>query len=288
MKTKRHIIRIDEELCNGCGVCIDGCHEGALQLIDGKARMISELYCDGLGACIGECPVGAITIEEREAEPYDELAVMERIAPKGEATVLAHLKHLKDHGETEYARQGIEYIHKNNSDIDLNKIEMVLQDEKPKMACGCPGSMARSFKAPAQGFGIAASSQPLVSQLTQWPVQLHLLNPQAGYFRGADVVLAADCAAYAFPDFHNRFIRNHTLAIACPKLDSNKEEYVRKMIDMIDSAEINTLTVVIMEVPCCGGLVQLARMASEQAQRKVPVKVVVIGVQGEIKEENWI
>ena len=132
------------------------------------------------------------------------------------------------------------------------------------------------------------TSQPLVSQLTQWPVQLHLLNPQAGYFRGADVVLAADCAAYAYSDFHNRFIRNHTLAIACPKLDSNKEEYVKKMIDMIDSAEINTLTVVIMEVPCCGGLVSLARMASEQAQRKVPVKVVVIGVQGEIKDERWI
>ena len=288
MKTKRQIIRIDEDLCNGCGACVDGCHEGALQLIDGKARMVSELYCDGLGACIGECPVGAITIEEHEAEPYDEFAVMERIIPKGGATVLAHLKHLKDYGETAYVRQGIEYIRKNNSDIDLSKLEMELQNEKPKMACGCPGSMARSFKAPVQEFGIATSSQPLVSQLTQWPVQLHLLNPHAGYFRGADVVMAADCTAYAYSDFHNRFILNHTLAIACPKLDSNKEEYVKKIIDMIDSAEINTLTVIIMEVPCCGGLVQLAQMASEQAQRKVPVKVVVIGVQGEIKEENWI
>jgi len=288
MKTKRQIIRIDEELCNGCGNCIDGCHEGALQLIDGKARMVSELYCDGLGACIGECPVGAIIIEEREAEPYDEIAVMEQISTKGETTVLAHLKHLKDHGETEYVRQGVEYIHKNGLDIDLGKLEVELQDEKTEMVCGCPGSMARSFKAPAQGGGIAVSSQPLVSQLTQWPVQLHLLNPQAGYFRGADVVLAADCTAYSYADFHNRFIRNHTLAIACPKLDSNKEEYVEKITDMIDSAEINTLTVVIMEVPCCGGLVHLARMAIEQAQRKIPIRVVTIGVQGEIKDENWV
>ena len=284
MKTKRQIIKIDEKLCNGCGACIDGCHEGALQLIDGKARMVSELYCDGLGACIGECPVGAITVEEREAEPYDEIAVMERISPKGEATVLAHLKHLKDHGEIEYLQQGIEYIRKSNLEIGLNQLGMESQNEKPKMACGCPGSMERSFAAYAmQGKGVAVTSQ-----LTQWPVQLHLLNSQAGYFCGADVVLAADCAAYAYADFHNRFIRNHTLAIACPKLDSNKESYIEKIIDMIELAQINTLTVAIMEVPCCRGLVQLARMASEQAQRKVPIKIVIIGIQGEIKYENWI
>jgi MinD superfamily P-loop ATPase len=119
MKTKRQIIKIDEELCSGCGNCIDGCHEGALQLIDGKARMISDLYCDGLGACIGDCPVGATSFEEREAEPYDEIAVMERISPKGEATIFAHLKHLKDHGEREYVRQGVEYIRKHISTTAL-------------------------------------------------------------------------------------------------------------------------------------------------------------------------
>lgn len=286
MKTKRQIIKIDEELCNGCGACIDGCHEGALQLIDGKARMVSELYCDGLGACIGECPLGAITIEEREAEPYNEIAVMERISPKGAKTILAHLKHLKEHGETGYFQQGIEYIRKNNIEVDLSELATE-QSEKNKIPCGCPGSVERTFRVPStQGLGIA--TQPSVSQLAQWPVQLHLLNPQAGYFRGADVVLAADCTAYAYADFHNSFIRNHTLAIACPKLDSNKESYISKITDMIDSAKINTLTVVIMEVPCCGGLLQLARMAAENATRKVPIKAIVIGVEGNIKDEKWI
>lgn len=288
---KRQIIKIDEELCNGCGACIDGCHEGALQLIDGKARIISDLYCDGLGACIGDCPVGAISFEEREAEPYDENAVMERISTKGEATILAHLKHLKDHGEDAYVQQGIEYIRKHNLPVDMDVLMKELngntdvhEEVEPRMACGCPSSMERTFAAPAlQRADIAP-----VSQLGQWPVQLHLLNPQAGYFRGADVLLAADCTAYAYADFHNRFIRNHTLAIACPKLDSNKEVYVSKITDMIDTARINTLTVVVMEVPCCGGLVQLAKMATEQAGRKVPVKVIVIGVEGEIKDEKWI
>lgn len=325
MKSKRKIIRIDEELCNGCGACIKGCHEGALQLIEGKARMVSELYCDGLGACIGQCPVGAITIEEREAESYDETAVMERISPKSAATVLAHLNHLKAHGETLYLQQGIEYIRKHGMDIDTSGLAP--GEEKPKMACGCPGSMERSFSpALSQRFGATAVSGatgianlsglsigtpglsaatshglggtapafaaavpgPMASQLTQWPVQLHLLNPQAGYFQGADVLLAADCAAYAYADFHNRFIRNHTLAIACPKLDNNKESYIAKITDVIDSARINTLTVVIMEVPCCGGLLQIARAGAERAVRKVPVKVVVIGVQGGIKEEHWV
>ena len=288
MKTKRQVIRIDESLCNGCGACIDGCHEGALQLIDGKARMVSELYCDGLGACIGECPVGAITIEERETEPYNENAVMERISSKGEATVLAHLKHLKEHGEMEYLRQGIEFIRKHDLPFDLGDLTTENRKETPKPASGCPGSMARSFETPRQESGVAPSSQPLASQLAQWPVQLHLLNPQAGYFRGADVVLAADCAAYAFADFHNRFIRNHILAIACPKLDSNKETYIAKITDMIDSAQINSLTVVIMEVPCCSGLVQLARIAAERAARKVPMKVVIIGLQGEIVDEKSV
>lgn len=289
MRAKRKIIRIDEELCNGCGACIDGCHEGALQLIDGKARMVSELFCDGLGACIGECPVGAITIEERDAEPYDENAVMERISPKGETTILAHLKHLKEHGETLYLQQGLDYLKMHNIKIDMSGIEAKQSEDKPKVACGCPGSMERTFTIISpQSTGASPNIQPMASELRQWPVQLHLLNPQANYFKGADVVLAADCTAYAYADFHNRFIRSHTLAIACPKLDSNKEAYIAKLTDMVDLAQINTLTVVIMEVPCCGGLAQLARMAAEQASRKVPVKVVVVGVEGNIKDERWI
>ena len=161
---KRNVIKIDENLCNGCGNCVSGCHEGALQLIDGKAVMISDLYCDGLGACIGECPVGAISFEEREAAPYDEVAVMERLVPKGEAVVLAHLKHLKDHNEKEWVQQGVEYLKEHNIDFDLTQIgiggdcgcsgksmETTPAAEKP-LACGCPGSMAREIKRPQAGF----------------------------------------------------------------------------------------------------------------------------------------
>lgn len=282
---KRTVIKIDEELCNGCGICVNGCHEGALQLIDGKARMISDLYCDGLGACIGDCPVGAIDFEEREAEPYDEIAVMERLVPKGEKTMRAHLLHLKEHNETALLAQGLRYLEEHNIEIDMD----IENNNEQNSDCGqafsaCPGSREMSF-APVKPV-VPIGSTP--SQLRQWPVQLHLLNPQAGYFRGADVVLAADCTAYAYGGFHDRFLRNRILAIACPKLDSNKEVYVSKIADMIDGAQINTLTVVIMEVPCCGGLLQLVKMALEQASNKVPVKKVVIGIEGEIVEDNWI
>lgn len=282
---KRTVIKIDEELCNGCGICVNGCHEGALQLIDGKARMISDLYCDGLGACIGDCPVGAIDFEEREAEPYDEIAVMERLVPKGEKTIRAHLLHLKEHNETALLAQGLRYLEEHNIEIDMD----IENNNEQNSDCGqafsaCPGSREMSF-APVKPV-VPIGSTP--SQLRQWPVQLHLLNPQAGYFRGADVVLAADCTAYAYGGFHDRFLRNRILAIACPKLDSNKEVYVSKIADMIDGAQINTLTVVIMEVPCCGGLLQLVKMALEQASIKVPVKKVVIGIEGEIVEDNWI
>lgn len=318
MKAKRNIIKIDEALCNGCGSCVEGCHEGALQMIDGKARIVSELYCDGLGACIGDCPVGAITLETREAEPYDEIAVMERIVPKGEATILAHLKHLKDHGEKQYLQQGVQYLQEKKIDIDLSSIKcssnkygneaasIIASDSSfkynasnPPFACGCPGSMERSLvkENPATLAGSPQTIQNIrpddpspavTSQLSHWPVQLHLLNPHAGFFQGADIVLAADCTAYAYAGFHHRFLRNHALAIACPKLDSNKESYIAKIIEMIDTARINTLTTIIMEVPCCGGLLQLVKMAAEQASRKVPIKKVVISLQGEIKEECWI
>ncbi|MDL2265513.1 4Fe-4S binding protein [Parabacteroides sp. OttesenSCG-928-G07] len=282
---KRTIIKINEELCNGCGICVNGCHEGALQLIDGKARMISDLYCDGLGACIGDCPVGAIDFEEREAEPYDEIAVMERLVPKGEKTIRAHLLHLKDHNETALLAQGLRYLEEHNIKIDMD----IENNNERNSDCGqafsaCPGSREMSF-APVKPVAPTGNTP---SQLRQWPVQLHLLNPQAGYLRGADVVLAADCTAYAYGGFHDRFLRNRTLAIACPKLDSNKEVYVSKLADMIDGAQINTLTVVIMEVPCCGGLLQLVKIALEQASNKVPVKKVIIGIEGEIVEENWI
>lgn len=280
---KRTIIKIDEQLCNGCGACVKGCHEGALQMIDGKAVIVSELYCDGLGACLGECPVGAIELEEREAQPYDEMAVMERLVPKGEKVILAHLNHLRQHGETELLEQGLGYLKTQGIKLDSEPIE---RTESPKLACGCPGSMARSL-APLAGDLHTAATSPC-SELRQFPVQLHLLNPQAPFFQGANLLLAADCTAFASGEFHNRFLKGKMLAIACPKLDTNIQNYITKLKELIDVSRIDTLTVLIMEVPCCGGLLRIAETAREQAQRHIPIKVIVLTVRGEIKSEEWI
>lgn len=280
---KRTIIKIDEDKCNGCGLCVDGCHEGALQIIDGKARMVSDLFCDGLGACIGECPVGAIELEEREAKPYDEYAVMDRISPKGEKTIRAHLLHLKDHKELEYLKQGLNYLREYNIQIDVTGLEHENAEHGKRFAC--PGKKELFFETKAQA---SASTVEIPSQLQQWPVQLHLLNPEASYLKNADVVLAADCTAFAYGDFHNRFLKNRRLAIACSKLDSDKESYIEKLVAMIDRSIINTLTVVIMEVPCCSGLHQLAQQALSQAKRKIPIKKITISLQGDILQEKWM
>lgn len=286
---KRTIIKIDEELCNGCGLCVSGCHEGALQLIDGKARMISELYCDGLGACIGDCPEGAIELEEREAEAYDEIKTMERMLEKGETTIKAHLKHLIDHKQDEYVNQAFEFLKLNNINIELN--QMNTNQEKHQHAehgqCGCPGSATQDFRA-SKSESAATANVEINSELAQWPVQLHLLNPQAPYFQKADVLLAADCTAFAVGNFHGKFLKGKSLAIACPKLDSNMEIYEEKLAAMIDLAKINTLQVLIMQVPCCGGLLQIAKNAAAKASRKIPVKATVISLQGETLQEDWV
>lgn len=306
---KRTIIKIDEDLCNGCGLCVEGCHEGALQMIDGKARMISDLYCDGLGACIPECPVGAITLEEREAEPYDEIKVMEKISPKGEATVIAHLNHLIDHNQHEFVEQGIQYIKDNKLNIDLNKLKnnqsngtMEVKENQHETATkttmagqamhghggGCPGSKMMNFSAAERPATSDETATGQASELRQWPVQLHLLNPQAPYFQDADVLLAADCVAFSMGNFHSKYLKGKGLAIACPKLDQGKDVYIEKLVAMINHARVNTLTVMIMEVPCCTGLIQMAKMAVSQASRKVPVKAITVGLDGEIRKEEWI
>lgn len=279
---KRTVIKIDENLCNGCGNCVEGCHEGALQLIDGKAVMVSELYCDGLGACIGDCPVGAIELIEKEAEPYNEIAVMERISPKGEKVVLAHLTHLKNHGEIEWFNQGVEWCAKNNFKIDLSEVK------QEKMACGCPGSMERDFRDMKVVDTAAKMVVSGMSELRQWPVQLHLLNPMAGYFQSADVLLASDCSGFTHGSFHSEFLKNKILAIACPKLDSNTQSYAEKLTSMIDDSKINTLTVLMMEVPCCGGLLQIAKNAREKASRNIPIKAITISIKGEVLNEVWV
>lgn len=280
---KRKIIKIDDKKCNGCGLCIPNCPEGALRIIDGKARLVSDLFCDGLGACIGHCPEGAITFEEREAEPYDEKKVMENIVEQGEATIKAHLDHLKDHGETEFLKQAMEVVKEKK--IKINNVEEDKSDVDTMQFSGCPGSRVLDFSGPEES---VVEEGERVSQLRQWPIQLHLVPPTTPYFQGRDVVLAADCVAYTLADFHKDHLNGKSLAIACPKLDSDQDVYVEKITAMIDQAEINTLTVMTMEVSCCAGLLHIARKSAEKAGRKIPVKHIVVSIKGEILKEEWV
>jgi Fe-S-cluster-containing hydrogenase component 2 len=234
----REIIRIDEERCDGCGLCIPACAEGAIALVDGKARLVSEVLCDGLGACLGHCPQGAITVERAEAAAFDEAAVTRHLGKPAarEAHTVAF--------------------------------------------AACPGSRELSFESAAPRAGGDETARP--TALRQWPVQLHLLSPDAPHFRGADVLLAADCVAYAVGDFHRDHLAGVSLAIACPKLDTHQDVYLRKLVALIDDAAIASLTVMVMEVPCCGGLLRLAEAAAAQAAREVPVRSLVVGIRGDI------
>jgi len=301
---KRDIINIDEEKCNGCGLCVPNCHEGAIQIIDGKARLVSELMCDGLGACIGYCPEGAITVETREAEPYNEIKVIEQMISKGKNTIVAHLKHLKDYGEEGFFNEAYNYLRDNQAALDFSLAEVmdevnshgkeVLQGmhnnqrhSQNESAGGCPGSRSMILeKAPAIRETPGPEDQP--SELRQWPVQMHLLNPNAPYLRGSDLLLAADCAAFSMGNFHSRYLKGKSLAIACPKLDHGLDIYVEKLAAMAELAKINTITVLRMEVPCCGGLLQMTKAAMSKASRKVPVKQIVVSLTGDVLSEEWV
>jgi len=302
---KRDILKIDEELCNGCGLCVPNCHEGALQVIDGKVRLVSELMCDGLGACIGHCPEGAITIETREAEPYNETRVMEQMKEKGKNTIIAHLKHLKDHGETGFVQEGVTYLkaHREGLNFNLDEVITVVHNHGKAVPSpqqihshthqhgneggGCPGSRAMVIEKPGNHIeNPALGSQP--SELRQWPVQMHLVNPNAAYFMGSDLLLAADCVAFSMGGFHSNHLKGKSLAIACPKLDHGTESYVEKLTAMVEISKVNTITVMMMEVPCCGGLLQMVRTALAASTRKVPVKKMVVGINGDVLQEEWV
>lgn len=285
-KMLRKIININEELCDGCGDCVPACHEGALQIIDGKARLISDLFCDGLGACLGECHSGALTIEEREAEPYNEYKVMDYIVKGGPNVIKAHLEHLLDHNEIDYFTEALDYLKAHDM---INPI--ALQPEGTETpapvehkhgggSCGCKGSAPQEIKKsePLKRMEYVGDEQP--SELTHWPIQLHLLNPQAGFFRNADLLLAADCAGFVSTAFHQKYLAGKAMAIACPKLDSNKEAYIEKLVTMIDYSNLNSMSVVIMKVPCCSGLAQLAMKANQLAVRKIPVYITVLDLDG--------
>lgn len=237
---KRKIIQIDEDKCNGCGICADACAEGALEVIDGKARLVGEIYCDGIGACLSGCPTGALTIEERDAEGFDPKAVDDLLASKGKAPAPPHAAH-----------------------------------------GGCPGSRMQAFAPTPAAASAEVASAP--SQLGNWPVQLHLLSPAAPYLDGADLLLAADCVAFALGSFHQDLLGGRVLAIGCPKLDDG-QAYVEKLATIFAERDIRTVTVAIMEVPCCRGLMQIVQLALAQSGKSIPTESIRVGIRGEILE----
>jgi len=230
---KRNIINIDENKCNGCGLCINACHEGAIELINGKAKLISDEYCDGLGDCLPKCPTDAIKIIEREAISYDVAAV------------------------------------------EMKKNQ---NDKKKDLPCGCPGTKEKSIK---RNVVLNGSQAEVISQLNQWPVQLKLVNSKARFLKEANILIAADCTAYAYGNFHNEFIKGRVTLIGCPKLDDN-DYYREKIAEILENNDIKSITVVRMEVPCCAGIVNSVKAAMLQAGIIVPYKEVTIGINGVI------
>lgn len=246
MKTARKIIQIDEEKCDGCGNCVINCAEGALAIVDGKAKVISDNLCDGLGACIGECPQDALEIIEREAEAFDEEAVE------------AHLE-----ARTDAPRS------------------------QETMACGCPSTQIQAFAPCAQANRPVRQASADSSALTHWPVQIHLIPPNAPFLKGADLLVAADCVPVAFPSFHRDFLQGKTVMLGCPKLD-NAQAYVDKFAAIFKTAGIQSITTVVMEVPCCAGLPRIVAKALDIAGVKLPFSQVVVSTRGRIIEERKV
>jgi NAD-dependent dihydropyrimidine dehydrogenase PreA subunit len=290
---KRDIITIDEEKCTGCGECVPNCPEGAIQIIDGKARLVSDLSCDGLGACIGHCPEGAMSVENREADPYDERKVMVNIIKAGPATIKAHLLHLKDHNQAEFLTQALAYLRENGiTPPDLSA------GEGATAHAGCPGMKVIDFREEAGNQGDSAAADQSVagqgaggkglenpaarSELRQWPVQLRLLNANAPYFQDSDLVIAADCVPFAYPGFHSRFLKGKTLIILCPKLDKVLEQYLEKLTEIFKSNNVKSITLAHMEVPCCFGLSRLVEEALKRSGKNIIMKDYTVSIKGEI------
>lgn len=253
---KRRIIKIDEQKCNGCELCVKACHEDAIGMINGKATLLRDDYCDGLGDCLPTCPTGAISFEEREALEYNEAEVKKNMALK---------KAVKDTKQAE----GIATSHK---------------EDQP---CGCPGSHAKSINRAAVVTKKAETiksdeSFDMESKLNQWPVQIKLVPTNAAYFDNADLLIAADCTAYAYANFHNKFIKNRVTLIGCPKLDEGN--YADKLTQIIKNNNIKSVTVVRMEVPCCGGIVNAVVEALRNSNKIIPWQIKVITTDGKIVE----
>lgn len=243
---KRNIIKIDEEKCNGCGLCVNACHEGALVLENGKAKLISDSYCDGLGNCLPECPTNAITIEEREADAYDEELVMQSMKNKAASQIASPspVQHTPPHG-------------------------------------GCPGSRAMAIKrAPEKAAPSQTQNEPMTSELMQWPCQIKLVPVNAPYFDNCDLLIAADCTAYAYANIHKDFMKNRITLIGCPKLDEG--DYAEKLTAILANNNINSVKILRMEVPCCGGIVNAVKTALIQSGKMIPWSIVIVGTNGEI------
>lgn len=280
---KRKIINIDNEKCNGCGMCANGCPEGAIQMVNGKAHLVGELLCDGLGACIGSCPVGAITIEEREAEPYDERKVLENILLKGPEVLAAHLKHLAGHAQYEHMRIAKDLLTEKGIDLPYIKEN---GGHNHGHGGGCPGSMMKDMRkpVPADGAGQDQRTAP-ASELGQWPIQLKLLNPGAPYLAHAEIIVAADCVPFVYADFHRRFLKGKILIIFCPKLDEGREEYVAKLAEIFRHNDIRSVSVARMEVPCCGGTTAIVEEAIQRSGKRLVIKEYTVSIDGEMIQE---
>ncbi len=297
----RSVIEIDEEKCTGCGVCVPGCHEGALRIIEGKARLISDLFCDGLGACIGDCPEGAIKVIEREAEPYSERLVIESMLLKPKSVLKAHLQHLKDHNAMEYYDQAMDILAEKGLTTEF-------EPEPPKAFSGCPGSMAREIKRPekielplapintkkqenmatlshSNETGGAAKNP---SELTQWPVQLHLVSPAAPYFNNKELIIMSTCGPLVSANVHDEYLKNRSVVVACPKLDKT-DPYVAKLAAIFGQNNIPKITVVRLEVPCCGGLSQMTiEAARTSGKSNLTIEEHVLGVSGDLLKSTII
>lgn len=276
---KRKIIKIDDSKCNGCGECIPNCPEGAMQLIDNKARLVSDLFCDGLGACIGHCPQGAITIEEREAVPYDEKKVMANIVKHGKNTVMAHLKHLKDHNEAGYLKEAIGFLKDNNIEVPPDIAPL----HPSHNFSGCPGSRVIDMSKAGGSSVNGAPDVRIAPELKTWPVQIMLVPVNAPYFNGADLLIAADCVPFAYADFHRDILKGKVLLVGCPKLD-DIAVYKEKISAIVKNNDIRSVMYVHMEVPCCYGLINVVKDAIVKSGKQVPFKDITITIRGEKRE----
>jgi len=281
---KRKIIKINEELCNGCGLCIPNCPEGAIQVIDGKARLTSDLFCDGLGACIGHCPQDAISIEEREAQDYNEKRVMENIMKQGWNVIRTHLAHLKEHGQDDYLAQAINFLNPNNIEVPIEEREKQT-GKKQTHVSGCPGSRVVDFEKEEGQQKKKSRAAKEESQLRQWPVQIMLIPPHAPYLENGDLLIAADCVPFAYANFHQDFLKGKTLLVGCPKLD-DIGIYREKLSQIIKNRNIKSITYAHMEVPCCFGLVSLIKSAIAESGKNIPFHQSIISIKGERRERR--